>query len=299
MKLLEHFAPVDPAREGSKFLILLLLSISIFSILRSGSGGAHADSLEVGRKDQTFSAIPVGTPPEQSTAEVCRETKRVYDQYDRDWKELYGTMRFKEREAWWRTQLRELRRAIAGGYVVSGLDNIAAFLWIANPGPSTKNRLAFQSAARDLAESRMQKVQGLEMADLEAQKDRVFEQMNIRERRMQELNCKEVLAREQSSSAKSGCDGFAGTWKTSFGEMTFQVNGNIATSSYDFDGGSVRGELTNGGKTLAGTYSEKEAKGTFRFTLDPDGQSFTGRWQRTSGRREPPSGTWEGKCVQP
>jgi hypothetical protein len=145
----------------------------------------------------------------------------------------------------------------------------------------------------------MQKVQNLTMADLDAQKDRVFEQMNIRERRMQELNCREVLAREQSSSPTSGCDGFAGTWKTSFGEMTFQVNDNIATPSYDFDGGEVRGELTNDGKTLSGTYSENEAKGMFRFTLDPDGQSFSGRWWRTSGRREPPSGTWEGKCVQP
>lgn len=299
MNRLEHFAALNRALYSSAFLVLLFLSILLFITLSAGSRGAQADSLEVCMEDQTFSATPGGTPPEQSTAEVCRETKKVYDQYDSEWKELHGTMRFRDREAWWRTRLPELRRAIAGGYVVSGLDEIAGSLWIRNPGSSTKDRLAFQRTARDLAESRMQKVQNATEADHEAEKDRIFEQMNIRERRMKELNCQEVLAREQSSSPKSGCDGFAGTWKTSFGEMTFQVSGNIATASYEFDGGAVKGELTNEGKVLSGSYSEHEAKGTFRFTLDPDGQSFSGRWQRTSGRREPPSGTWEGKCVQP
>jgi hypothetical protein len=50
---------------------------------------------------------------------------------------------------------------------------------------------------------------------------------------------------------------------------------------------------------LSGDYSEKEAKGTFQFVLAEDGQSFSGRWRRTSGRREPRSGTWEGKCIKP
>ena len=101
-------------------------------------------------------------------------------------------------------------------------------------------------------------------------------------------------------ASNRGCDGFAGTWKTSFGEMTFTITGNSATASYDFgvDAGTVRGTLLPDGRTLTGTYSEKEAKGTFRFTLSDDGQSFSGNWRRTSGKREPPSGTWEGKCVQ-
>lgn len=236
----------------------------------------------------------------QGTADVCRETKKVYDQYDREWTELYGTMRFKDREAWWRMQLPELRRAIAGGYVVSGLDTIAANLWVKNPGSSTKARLAFQKTAKDLAESRMQKVQDLAMDDLEDQKNRLFEQMKIREQRMKDLNCDKVLARENSSSSstQSGCDGFSGTWKTSFGEMAFKITGSSALASYDFDGGRVRGTVSPDGKVLSGTYSESEAKGTFRFTLAEDGQSFTGTWRRTSGKREPPSGTWEGKCIQ-
>ncbi|MEW6207199.1 MAG: transglycosylase SLT domain-containing protein [Acidobacteriota bacterium] len=95
------------------------------------------------------------------------------------------------------------------------------------------------------------------------------------------------------------CEGFAGTWKTSFGEMSFTITGSSAAASYAFDGGTVRGTLSPDGKVLSGTYIEKEAKGTFRFTLADDGQSFSGTWQRTSGRREPPSGTWEGKCIQP
>lgn len=98
---------------------------------------------------------------------------------------------------------------------------------------------------------------------------------------------------------KDGCDGFAGTWKTSFGTMTFTISGSEVRASYDFDGGSIVGNLSPDGRTLNGRYKENEAQGNFRFTLSADGQSFTGRWNRTSGKREPPSGAWEGKCVQP
>ena len=100
-----------------------------------------------------------------------------------------------------------------------------------------------------------------------------------------------------SSTENTGCNNFIGTWKTSFGTMTFSVSGSEIRAGYDFDGGSIVGKLSPDGRTLSGRYTEKEAQGTFRFTLSDDGQSFTGNWRRTSGRRNPPSGDWEGKCV--
>jgi hypothetical protein len=102
----------------------------------------------------------------------------------------------------------------------------------------------------------------------------------------------------KSVTTKGGCNGFAGTWKSSFGTMTITLSAdNRVEASYDFDGGSINGNVSADGKVLTGTYSENKAKGIFRFTLAPDGRSFTGNWNRTSGTREPPSGTWGGKCI--
>ena len=124
--------------------------------------------------------------------------------------------------------------------------------------------------------------------ELNQQKATVEKQLAYHYNRLAELGCKD---------AQGGCDGFAGTWKTSFGEMTFTITDDTATASYSFDSGKVKGTLSDGGRVLSGGYTEKKAVGTFQFVLAADGQSFDGRWKRTSGEREPPSGTWEGKCI--
>ncbi len=92
--------------------------------------------------------------------------------------------------------------------------------------------------------------------------------------------------------------GFGGTWKTSFGAMTITfTNSSEVKGNYDFDDGTIKGDVSGDGRVLTGTYTENEAKGTFRFNLDSDGRSFNGDWHRTSGTRNPPSGTWSGKCL--
>ena len=134
-----------------------------------------------------------------------------------------------------------------------------------------------------------------------SQRDELYEkrkqlqrQRAVHQSRLDELGCGQT-----SEPQKSGCQGFAGAWKTTFGTMTFERQGNQITSSYDFDGGSIRGIISGDGRTLTGTYSETSAKGTFRFTLAADGKSFSGNWNRTSGTRNPPSGEWSGECTSP
>jgi len=119
-------------------------------------------------------------------------------------------------------------------------------------------------------------------------------QRAVHQSRLDELGCG-----QESEPAKSGCQGFAGTWKTTFGTMTFDRSGNQITSSYDFDGGNIRGIISGNGRTLTGTYTETSAKGTFTFSLAADGKSFSGNWNRTSGTRNPPSGVWSGECTSP
>ena len=130
--------------------------------------------------------------------------------------------------------------------------------------------------------------------ELHKQRTQLQRQRAVHQSRLDELGCG-----PGSEPQKSGCQGFAGAWTTTFGTMTFERQGNQITSSYDFDGGNLRGLISKDGRTLTGTYTETEAKGTFRFTLAADGKSFSGIWNRTSGTREPPSGKWSGECTSP
>lgn len=97
----------------------------------------------------------------------------------------------------------------------------------------------------------------------------------------------------------SRCPGsFAGTWKTGYGTMTITFTSpNEVVGTYDYDGGSIKGSVSSDGQVLDGTYAENKGQGRFRFTLESGGSRFKGNWNRTSGTREPPSGTWEGKCL--
>jgi IS1 family transposase len=295
MKRPAPFPYVDEPR--SKFP-LLFLPILLFIIVSSLPTKAPADTLEIRRENRTLAAlVRVATPSEQTKAEVCRETQNIMKQYQAEWEEANRTVMAKEHEAKFRDHLSELRRAIAGGFVVSGLNQMAGSLRLEVP-EGTKARLELQKTVRNMIQMELQKAGNSTEAELQAKVDRIEQQITTRRQRLTDLNCEELLALKQSAPSKSGCDFTGGTWKTSFGEMTFTIKGNTATASYAFDSGTVRGALSDGGRVLSGTYSENEAKGTFQFVLAEDGQSFTGRWRRTSGRREPPSGTWEGKCIQ-
>jgi hypothetical protein len=134
-----------------------------------------------------------------------------------------------------------------------------------------------------------------------SQRDALYEkrkqlqtQRAVHQSRLDQLGCG-----QESEPPKSGCQGFAGAWKTTFGTMTFERSGNQITSSYDFDGGNIRGIISGDGRTLTGTYTETSAKGTFRFSLGADGKSFSGGWNRSSGTRNPPNGVWSGECTSP
>ena len=146
--------------------------------------------------------------------------------------------------------------------------------------------------AREVARSRGEKrrLAGF----LDEKRTQLQRQRAVHQSRLDELGCG-----QESEPQKSGCQGFAGAWKTTFGTMTFARSGNQITSSYDFDGGNIRGTISGDGRTLTGTYTETSAKGLFCFTLAADGKSFSGGCNRTSGTRNPPSGVWSGECVVP
>jgi len=86
---------------------------------------------------------------------------------------------------------------------------------------------------------------------------------------------------------------FAGLWNTTYGPMILEVSGNRVTGSYF--GGTITGTVE--GLVLDGQWSESSGSGTLRFTLAPDGNSFTGIWTRTQGSGNA-GGTWNGTRIQ-
>jgi hypothetical protein len=106
-----------------------------------------------------------------------------------------------------------------------------------------------------------------------------------------------------------GEDGWAGTFESSFGNLTFEQQGNKVTGSYDFCGGRLIG--TADGRRLTGDWEEDpaaceagevrsptaETKGSFDFTLSSDGSSFSGTWRYASGEKDPGGDTWEGTRI--
>ena len=98
-----------------------------------------------------------------------------------------------------------------------------------------------------------------------------------------------VAAIAPSSALAGGADGFAGTWKTTFGTVTLETKGNSVTGSFGTDGQfPIRGTVTD--KVLKATYHESQIEGELTFTLAPSGLAFSGRFAIKNGR----SGVWNG-----
>ena len=86
---------------------------------------------------------------------------------------------------------------------------------------------------------------------------------------------------------------FAGKWKSTWDSgplpLWLRQNGNTVVGGYDYKKGSMEGMVD--GRVLTGTWSQSDGtRGTFRFTLSPDGQSFEGKWMEPDKR----TAAWNG-----
>lgn len=102
---------------------------------------------------------------------------------------------------------------------------------------------------------------------------------------------------ERASSSRRAvapCGDFSGVYLTEYGPLRLTRTGDQVRGSYSSAGGqdstltgTVRGHI------LTGRWREPGSKGTFTFTLDSDGRSFTGNFS-TDGSNE--DGEWGGHC---
>ena len=95
--------------------------------------------------------------------------------------------------------------------------------------------------------------------------------------------------------AVAPCGNFSGVYLTNYGPLRLTRTGDQVRGSYSSEEGkdsSVTGTVR--GNLLTGRWTEPGRRGTFRFTLDPDGSSFTGSFTFDGDRNE--AGEWGGHC---
>ena len=80
------------------------------------------------------------------------------------------------------------------------------------------------------------------------------------------------------TNGEAADNSFAGDWKTSFGPMKLEVNGDAVNGTYQMGDELCHIEGKVEGEVMVFNYTEPTAKGQGTFTLAPDGKSFSGTW---------------------
>jgi hypothetical protein len=103
--------------------------------------------------------------------------------------------------------------------------------------------------------------------------------------------------RPADAIAADKADNFTGLWKTSYGRMRLQQNGNTVSGIYNFGGKStISGTID--GRILKFKYEQPDGeKGEGTFTLAEDSQSFAGKWQAQVNNAL--GGEWTGSRIIP
>ena len=154
----------------------------------------------------------------QSTPEVCRETRKVYDGLKKEFIDLEATYQISRNYNYFAYDaLPKLKQAVNGGYIASRFDDIDAKLpsgfMIMKTGKlrysdQTKDRLAYQQILYDFIKEYVAKASEVEDdQELLDRIERVKKQMDLRQDRLDALNCGEVLDRETLSrnTGAGGC----------------------------------------------------------------------------------------------
>jgi nucleoredoxin len=97
---------------------------------------------------------------------------------------------------------------------------------------------------------------------------------------------------QANASTASASTGFAGDWNTSFGKMKLEVNGDSVRGTYQMGQElcQLEGKIT--GPEMVFNYTERSATGKGKFTLAPDGMSFSGQWLEDGSNQWKP---WQGR----
>ena len=99
-------------------------------------------------------------------------------------------------------------------------------------------------------------------------------------------------ASQANASTPSSSTGFVGDWNTSFGKMKLEVSGDSVRGTYQMGPELCQVEGKISGQEMVFNYTERSATGKGKFTLAPDGISFSGAWLQDGSDKWQP---WEGR----
>ena len=218
----------------------------------------------------------------QSTAEVCRETQKVRDQYAREKKAVSNKLEISHDLNHYNDTLSNLGEAIRVGYVVSGFYNLVyklnshADAQISKPR-NVKERLDIQRQMYPLLKRLIDEASEVDDdQELIDQLDRINTQIYQRDVRLDELNCYEVLKRN-SSDDLGGTPNLAGTWKAL--SWVYEITQNGTSFSWRITNDAVYNESATGeildGNKIKATWTNKNGtdSGTATITVDSNGRA--------------------------
>ena len=78
--------------------------------------------------------------------------------------------------------------------------------------------------------------------------------------------------------------------------MSLKQNGDKITGTYTPHNGKIEGQVS--GRVLRFKWSQGDQRGSGRFILSKDGNSFSGSWSNSNDPDDPSGGTWDGVRVQ-
>ena len=103
-------------------------------------------------------------------------------------------------------------------------------------------------------------------------------------------------SRWTGTSGQAKTSRFDGIWNSTYGPLRLHQKGNDVQGFYRMaDGRMAEVKGTVSGTELSFSYDECGVKGTGLFSLDPDGDSFSGTWKTTDGT----PGNWTGARLAP
>lgn len=279
----------------SLFLATLIsFSVTISSVQSTAEGNGETAKV-LPRRQPVASATP-------TTAEVCRETQKVLDQIERELKELERTDMFKKEEEDYRYALSALDKAIATGTLIDttrlhilleGTEVETPINTITGqkkePGEWTiQERSALQRTVRPVLKRELEEAANTTWARLEDRIAKNKTQRNIREQRMIDLNCSDVLSRDTGDGGTGDANKWDGVFTESPWTFTLTSNGSTLSGTFEYKDSEAKddGKLVNckvNGNTVTGdwtaehddTHKTGKRKGTFTATLS--GNTLSGQ----------------------
>ncbi len=270
----------------SRFLLPLLFLAALISF--SVTISSVQSTAEVNRETEGFTAPATRSERNPDTAEVCLETQKVLDQIKRELQELFRTKKFKEEETSYRDSLSALNKVIANGSLLNmgELGFILANVPVERPKNkitgreksvsqlTPQERSALQRSLRSVLQRELEKAANTTLDRLEDRIAKNQVQRNIREQRMRDLDCVNVLKRKKGETVESGkTPDISGTWN--YGSYVYKISQTGSTFTWSMSSfnetateGTIKGksvsakvENTNGSKRITGTVTQVDGNG--------------------------------------